>query len=50
MNEQELRSWAWSTPVQARDRLPGLQARRVQAALQAVHDYVTDVSNLIKEE
>ena len=50
MNEQELRSWAWSTPAQARDRLPGLQARRVQAALPTVRDYVTDVSNLIKEE
>jgi 8-oxo-dGTP pyrophosphatase MutT (NUDIX family) len=38
MNEQELRSWAWSTPAQARDRLPGLQARRVQAALPTVRD------------
>ena len=37
-------------PAQARDRLPGLQARRVQAALQAVRDYVTGVSTLIEEE
>lgn len=41
LNEQELLSWAWSTPEQALERLPGLQVRRVQAALQAVRDHVT---------
>lgn len=41
LNEQELLSWAWSTPEQALERLPELQGRRIQAALQAVRDHAT---------
>lgn len=34
----ELRSWAWSTPAEAEQRLSPLLARRAAAALQAVRD------------
>lgn len=38
---EELRSWAWSTPTQAQQRLSPLLARRAAAALDAVRDGVT---------
>ncbi|MEE6257108.1 NUDIX hydrolase [Plantactinospora sonchi] len=37
----ELRSWAWSTPAEAAQRLSPLLARRAAAATQAVTDGVT---------
>lgn len=33
----ELRSWAWCTRAQAEERLGGLLARRVRAAVHALH-------------
>jgi 8-oxo-dGTP diphosphatase len=38
---EELRSWAWSTPEQAEQRLSPLLARRAMAAFRAVGDGVT---------
>jgi ADP-ribose pyrophosphatase YjhB (NUDIX family) len=38
---EELRSWAWSTPAEAEQRLPPLLARRAGAALEAVTSGVT---------
>jgi 8-oxo-dGTP pyrophosphatase MutT (NUDIX family) len=37
----ELRSWAWATPMQARQLLSPLLARRAAAALDAANDGVT---------
>jgi 8-oxo-dGTP diphosphatase len=37
----ELRSWAWSTPAEAQQRLSPLLARRAGAALDAVTGGVT---------
>jgi 8-oxo-dGTP pyrophosphatase MutT (NUDIX family) len=37
----ELRSWAWCTPAEAESRLSPLLARRVRAAVRALHTATT---------